>query len=263
MANRVLLFDDIDVSEYFGTWQEGANARINAVSVPKRHGALVSDAVVQDVRQIQITGTLLSPDDTALGLRTVLDTLGELFSRLGKRLQLWDDRYITAYKSSFAWKYIEGSGLKAADYQLNFTCPDPFWHYIDTNAIATSLASMTALDITSRIYRKTFTLTNNGTFVAYPTYTFTMSDPCSKIVLYNLTLGRQFTFDESILAGRILEVDTSFFTVTNDGTEDLINWSGDFVWLLKGANSMQLDITFSSAPSFANSLLSEWTDRNY
>ncbi len=121
MSSRVLLFDGEDISGYVGMWQESAGARINAVTVPRRHGALVSDAVVQDVRQIRISGTLTTDDGTAEGLRTILDTLNELFSRLGKRLQLWDDRYIVAYKASFTWKYIEGSGLTAADSRMTLS----------------------------------------------------------------------------------------------------------------------------------------------
>lgn len=264
MPNKVLLFDNVDVSDYFGTWQESANARLNAVSVPRRHGALLSDAVVQDVRQIQIAGTLLTPDNTALGLRTIIDTLSELFSRLGKRLQLWDDRYVTAYKATFTWKYVEGSGLRAADFQLNFSCPDPFWYYVLTNSPVTTLNGLIALDITNNIYSQIFVLTNNGTFVAYPVWTITaVGDTISKIVLTNTTLGRSFTYIGTIVAGTSLVVDVSGFTVTNNGVADLTNWSGDFIWLLAGANSITATLTFTGAPTAGNLISITWPDRKY
>ncbi len=261
MPSKVLLFDGEDMSPYFGSWQESANARINAASVPRRHGALVQDAVVQDVRQVKITGTLLTPDDTAVGLRTVLRTLAELFSRKAKRLQLWDDRYVTAYKASFVFKYVEGSALRAADYQLNFTCVDPFWYYIDTNSVLTTFGTGDiAIDITAGIYKKAFTLTNNGTFVAYPAYTITANTgTITGVTLRNLTLGRQFTYDGVIHSGNPLVLDVTNFTVIN-GTEDLTNWAGDFVWLVPGANSMEIEATLSGTN---DTILATWPDRSY
>jgi phage-related protein len=262
VPNKILTFDNVDISGYVGTWQESANARINAVTVPRRHGALISDAVVQDVRQIRISGTLLSL--TALGLRTILDTLTELFARQGKRLQLWDDQYITAYKSSFTWKYIEGSALCAADYSIALVCVDPFWYSTTSNLQGPTFNSMTFLDFTNHIYTQSFTLNNPGTFVAYPAYTFQMADAAVKVDFQNLTIGRRFTYAAAFGGGgTTLVIDTSGFTVNNNGVSDLIHWSGDFVWLNPGANSMQVTFTFVGVPGNTNFLLATYPTRNY
>lgn len=262
MPSKVLLFDNVDLSGYVGTWQESANARINAVTVPRRHGALVSDAVVQDVRNIRITGTLVSL--TASGLRTILDTLSELLSRQNKALQLWDDRYITAYKAQFVYSYVEGSALTAANYAIAFVCVNPFWISLTQNVILTTFNAMMTIDFTAKLYRQSFVLTNNGTFVAYPLYSLScVGNTISKVIVQNLTLNRRFTYTGTIAAGTTLAVDVTNFTVTNNGASDLTNWTGDFIWLLAGANNIQVDFTFTGAPTNSNTLTASWYDRKY
>jgi hypothetical protein len=126
------------------------------------------------------------------------------------------------------------------------------------------LNSLVAIDITNRIYYQTFNLVNNGTFVAYPRYTFAMQDIATKIVFYNFNLGRRFTYTATFGgSGKTLVLDTSLFTILNDGTEDLVNWSGDFIWLIPGTNNMQVDITFASSHGTGNIITAGFTDRNY
>ena len=246
MSTQVLLFDSYDLSPHVETWTESANARLNAVTVPGRHGALFSSAIVQDARQITITGRLVSPDGTASGMRTLLETLSELFARQNKRLQLWDDKYINAYKASFQLAYVPGSAMRAVDFTLTFLCADPF--YYDTSTASTNYnltTGDTIVDITQNIYRRAVTINYPGTFLIYPIWTITAgpTTPLTKITIRNTTIGRQFYYSGTVAVNKSLVVDTNFFTVENDGTNDLTNWSGDFVWLQPGDNAIEFEGT--------------------
>jgi hypothetical protein len=245
MSTQVLMYDSTDISDYIETWQESANARLNAVTVPNRHGALLSSAVVQDARQITLTGRIVSPDGTATGLRTVIENLSELFARQNKRLQMWDDRYINCYKANFSFAYVPGSALRALDFTITFLCIDPF--YYDTSSGSTSYnltTGDTAIDITNNIYNKAVTLNYTGKFITYPIWTVTAgATALTHITIRNLTIGRQFYYSGTVLATKSLVVDTNYFTVTNDGTNDLTHWTGDFLWLQNGNNSLEFEGT--------------------
>lgn len=265
MPSQILVFDGVDLSDYIQTWQEIAPTRLNIVTVPRRHGGLISDAVVQDVRQINLTGRVVSPDNTALGLRTTLLTLSELLNRQNKKLQLWDDMYIVAYKSSFGYQYVDGSSLRAADITINFQCVDPFW-YSTTPSTAGSTdpiispnltTSDQLIDFTNNIYRRDFTIVNTGNLFVFPVITVQAgATPLTHITVRNLTLGRLFTYTGTVQPGKILTVDTANFEVTNDGVEDLTNWAGDFVWLNPGSNSIEIEGTTPAAYGWT------WTSRN-
>lgn len=263
MATQVLIFDNVDLSEYVQSWQEISPTRLNAVTVPRRHGALISDAVVQDARRINLAGRIVSPDGTALGLRDLLEDISELLTRQNKRLQLWDDRYIVAYKSSFGVQYVPGSSMRAVDFTIEFLCVDPFWYSTaSSTAGALVVPNLTtadqAIDITNNIYRKALTINNPGSIFVYPIITVTaIGTPLTRITVRNLTIGRLFTYEGTVAAAKSLVVDTSGFTVVNDGTDDLTQWAGDFLWLMPGSNSMEIEGTAPAAYGWA------WTDRFY
>lgn len=246
MSTQQLTYDGYDVSPYIETMSESANARLNAVTVPNRHGALFSSAVVEDARQITVTGRIISPDGTALGLRTILETLRELFARKNKRLQLWDDRYINCYKAALSTVFVPGSAMKVADFTLTFLCADPFYYDITNPIVGYSLTTGdVAIDITNNIYRRSISINYAGTFLIYPIWTITATGgtPLTKITIRNLTIGRQFHYSGTVAASKALVVDTNFFTVENDGSNDLTNWNGDFVWLQPGNNDLEFEGT--------------------
>lgn len=258
MPTQTILFDGEDLSDYFSTWQETNGSRLNAMTAPRRHGAILSEAVVEDARRINIKGTIMSPDRTAEGLRDILDTLGELFMRRNKRLQLWDDRYRYAYKSDFTFAYVIGSAMTVVDFDLAFFCPDPFWYSTSADTVPRTLTSGdTMIDVTNNIYREAFTLTNNGKVVVYPKITVTAgaSVPLTTIIVRNLTQGLYFVYTGTIPVTKSLVVQPLDFTVRNDGEDDLTNFAGDFLGLRLGANSMEIEGTAPATYTF------EWTSR--
>lgn len=255
MATQIVTFDNVDLSEYFSSWQESNPSRLNAMTAPRRHGAIISEAVVEDARRVSIRGTILAATKEAL--RNVLDTLGELFMRTNKRLQLWDDRYRLAYKSDFTYAYIQGSAMRGVDFDLQFFCADPFWYSVtaDTQPFTLTVAD-TLLDITANKYKRAVTLTNNGMVIVYPKITVTAgATPLTTIVVRNLTQARYWIYSGTIPAGKSLVVQPLDFTVRNDGEDDLTNWQGDFLGLRVGVNSMEIEGTPDATYTF------EWTSR--
>lgn len=259
MANQVVTFDGVDVSEYFATWQETSNARLNLVGVPRRHGALISDSIVQDARQIVIEGRIQETTDIAA--RNTLDTLAALFARQNKRLTLWDDRFINAYKAQFGYEYAEGGDLTIIDFTVIFFCPDPFWYSVDsTGQGQTIIPNLTTsdipIDVTNALYKTAPTLiTVEGNFIAYPVWTvYATTVNLNFITIRNISTGRQFTYTGTILPGQALVVDSANFTVENNGISDLTHWTGDFIWLdpsVDGGNSIQFEGTAPAAYSWA------------
>lgn len=265
MANISITFDGVDVSTYFSTWQETENSRLMLASVPRRHGALVSDAITQDAKQIAIEGRIQETSDIAA--RNTLDILSELFARTNRKLTLWDDRAIYAYKAQFAYEYVEGSGMCTVDFTLIFFCADPFW-YANTQTsqggiITPNLTSANIIvDFTNNIYKIAPTAIGiDGAFIAYPVWSiYAPTVPLRYITVRNLSIGRQFTYTGSVAVGTWLVVDTTNFTVMNNGVSDLNRWSGDFVWLdpsIAGGNSIQFEGTAPAAYSWV------YTARNF
>ena len=259
MANISITFDGVDVSQYFATWQETENSRLNLVSVPRRHGAIVSDAITQDARQITIEGRIQETD--AVTARTTLDTLSELFSRTNRKLTLWDDRAINAYKAQFGWTYADGGAMCVIDFQLIFFCADPFWYSNTPTAqgqqfISNLNTTDILIDFTNNLYKISPTsIAVNGTFIAYPVWTvYATSIPLKFITIRNLSIGRQFTYTGTVLVGTSVIIDTANFTVMNNGVSDLTNWTGDWVWLDPsvpgGNNSIQFEGTAPAAYSW-------------
>jgi len=244
MANPYIAFDGVPLDDYFATWQEQANSRINAVTVPRRHGALVTDTIVEDPRIIQATGRMQADDPE--DLRDIIDTLSELFTRRGKRLQLWDDRYIVANKAQFGFTYVVGSALRAADFSVQFFCPDPFWYGTVATAVDYDLAQTDIpIDITNNIYRRNISILNEGGLYVYPTITVTPGlTPLTRVIARNMTNGRMFQFTGTVAPGTSLVINMAAFTVMNNGVEDLNHYINSDFWAFEaGLNDVQIEGT--------------------
>lgn len=243
MPTQIIKFDGVDLSDYFSSWQESANSRINAVTVPRRHGALVTDSIVEEPRVIAVSGRIQAA--TAEALRTLLDTLSELFTRRNKQLQLWDDRYIIANKSQFGISYVHGSAMRAVDFSLQFFCADPFWYGTTPSSENYDLStSDIPLDITNNIYRRVVSVTNGGNQYIFPVITVTPGGtPLTTVIVRNMTTGRYFIYSGTVAVGTSLVIDMANFTVENNGIEDLTNFQGDFFSMQPGANTIHIEGT--------------------
>lgn len=257
MASITILYDDLVLTESVEELAGAGPMRLNVATTPKRHGGLVADVPVLDPRRIQIKGRV--QESTAAIARETLDNMEEILHRNNKKFRVWDDRYIFAYLVDFSHAWIPGTGMASFDYSIDFICPNPFW--ISDTAASDSRTLNTsdqAIDITNNVYRESFTIDNIGSAFVYPVITVTAgAAPITQIIIRNITTGRTMTYSGTLAATKSLVIDCSAFTITNDGVEDLTNWSGSFLSFTPGNNSMQIEGKTIATYGFA------WTPRYF
>lgn len=258
MATIQVKFDDLDFTETVVNWEDQAPMRLDAQEQPKRHGAILASQPVLSARRIVIRGLVQEQDKDIL--RTTLDNMNKVFHRPNKKLRLYDDRYMWAYLSDFAFAFVEGSAGASAAYTATFICADPFI-YSDTGGSdgpRTINSSDTPVDITNgNIYKEAFTINNSGSSFVYPTYNFVALGAVTRIVVRNLTTGKTFTYTGTLALNDTLVVNAGTLSVKKNGVEDLTNWNGVFVWLDPGDNSMEVEGTVSFTVSMS------WSPRSY
>lgn len=216
-------------------WSEPDSNRINSVIIPRRAGSLVDLSPVLEERLITVKGTIIC--ETAALLRDALDALKNRLNGGTKQLMLHHDRYINAAKKSFDPRYISGSALTAATYQIQFACADPLWYAIAlTTETETIAGSGTEL----------FSYTPGGTAPTPARFQFVPSGTLTQVKIYNSQLlqNKFVQFDGSVAAGAQLILDTATKTCTNAGADALSCLTGDF-FSLEGGSSNQLRITGS------------------
>lgn len=240
MAQILIKYDDLDLSNVVTELEVSSPTRVNPIAVPKRHGALIVEPAVMDARRISMRGIVQEQDSETL--RTTMDNMSKVFARHNKKLRIYDDRYINAYVLTSGWVPIEGTVFASAAFTVDFFCADPFWYLDATQTDNRTLnSSDTQIDITNNYYREQFTFTNNGNAWQYPVFEVTATNQLTRIVIENVTTGRKITYTGTVLVGNKLKVDCGQFLVTNNNTEDLINFNGSFLWLVPGANTLRYE----------------------
>lgn len=254
MGTYAVKFGVLDLSEAVESFEEAVDTRLNAMQVPKRHGVLVSEVPVLAARIIRTRGRIQS--NTFENLRETLDLMGRYLNAGRQKLTNWTDRFIYAYKHTFAYGYVPGSAMTVADFSLDFMCDDPFWYSQDSADEDVQLRD-TDTSVGGGYYKKGFTLSNDGTVFVYPIITVTASiAPITRVIVRNLTNGRTFQYDGIIASGKSLVIDVGRFSVLNDGVEDLTNWNGFMTSLDVGDNSMEVE----GSPADYNFV---WTPRHF
>lgn len=254
-----LRFDDLTMDDYIANWRMSMPSRLDAMTVPRRHGAIINAGIVEDPRVVEIIGTLID-QTSADSLRSTLDTWAETFARRNKRLTLHSDRYINAYKSGFNIDYIPGGALQALNFSASFLCVDPFWY----NNIASNWNYQVSTGdtlVSTGKYKKAYTINNEGKAYVFPKVTVSMG-PASVtgVTFRNLTTGRLWTYTATISPGSVLIVDANNFIVTVDGVEALGSWTGDFVYLDKGNNSIEIEAGIGAGTA---TFVTGWNKRWY
>lgn len=262
MPNLKLKYDDLDLTEIVATIEGASPMRINAQSIPKRHGALVSEVPVLDPRRVVFRGRLQEVD--AITLRGTIDTIQKTLRRFNKRLTIWDDRYLNSYCINFQYNFIPGSAMAACDFVMDFFCADPFFYANDPETQTITVSSADVLDVTTGVYEKIANVDNQGSCYVFPKITVTNTGAFSitKIVINNATTARSWDYSGTLAAGKELVVDSAEFTVTNDGASALTGWSGSFLWLDPGINSLEVGIS-TTAPVSTISCVVKWNRRWY
>lgn len=207
--------------------------RVSTESVPRRHGAVVTETPVLDVRRFAFT---LSYFGTTRALaRTQLDTWLVAFASFAlagrDKLYLDSDRYIWAYyEDAGPVEWIDGNAMQAFRMSVSFVSAEPFFE----DGTATSVDQVCSYNPTA------WSHTNSGTVLVYPTITILANQGTDVVApaLTNSTTGKTSTYAGTVSSGNSLVIDCANFTVANNGTSDFANFSGTFLWLNAGSNSM-------------------------
>ena len=226
------------VAFQFGDYQfTGTNALISSIdikssnrvrvqTIPQKDGAHIEEALLQPLT-ITIRGTLAG--DTQAGLRTVKDDFLNAVCNGTQNLYIWDDRYAVAQKRSLSYDYK--SMLKYMPFTVSFLAHSPFW----IASTASQDIEQTALSGGTHNYQ----LDTVGSAYAKPTITITPAAQCTNISFENTTSDEKFGFDGTVLATASLIIDCDAGTVTNSGADGIADFSGDFLSIISGTNTLE------------------------
>lgn len=206
-------------------------------TLARRQGVKVPTMQPESVT-MKIEGMIVAT--TAATTRTNTDTLNNILNsqrtkpngdREKKDLYLWDDRFVRGFLNSSGKDNL--SALKVKEFDLNFIIPDPFEYFVQ------KLRSKQTISATPT----TFTVTVNGNAISLPKITITNSSSnISSFTIQNLTTGQALSYTGTLITGDDLILDSDNSSVTNDGTDDVANATGDIstLYLLPGANEIKV-----------------------
>jgi phage-related protein len=264
MATHIVSFNDYDLTDIVEAHSDQSNTRVAIQTVPKRHGGLLTDIPVLDIRKVQLKGVYYgsTPEATRDKIREVEAALGYTKAKL----RLYSDRYYYAWKTDFSHSYVPNTGMLVVIMTMGFACDDPFEYADDGDQDSSQVLSTgdPVVDITHGYYRKTFTLTNNGSALAYLKVTVSADQTyaLTKVSVKNTSLSpeRQEAYTAGadgtgvVSAATSLVMDNAIFSVQNNGVDDLKNWLGTFLWLAPGDNVIEIE----GEPA---TYLLEWNER--
>jgi hypothetical protein len=248
-------FGTLDLTDYIEQHQDSNPTRLSIQAVPKRHGGLVSELPVLDIRKINLRGVVYADKNAVDGpadLRTKLRAIEAALGYTRQKLYMFTDRYFWAYKTGWSHQIVPGTGMLVAAITMEFTCDDPFEYTATdpTPVTQTILASDTVVDVTRQFYKRSFVINSPGSVYAWikTTVSANQGNAVSRAIVRNLTTVKQWAFTAAagglsgiINAAQSLIVDGKFFTVENNGVSDLVNWLGTFVWLQQGDNTIEIE----------------------
>lgn len=207
--------------------------------LPKIDGALIPIGKRREMR-VTVGGSLIGSNYDAL--RTSLDTLkAELEATVEQKLTTDDDRYLMVQYQDFAYHYEKIRTMLR--FRFTLLASNPFW-----------LSETLSSDTRSPTSGVGYALTNNGNATARCKITITNNTGGAlnnAIQFENTTMGLQFNYRGNLANTKVLIVNTRMdsetYVVTNDGTDDIKNFEGDFMYAQSGSNTFEL--TSSGAPN--------------
>lgn len=251
MATQTFKFENYLLDGYIQGWSESIPQRIESVQVPRREGVLQSYGI-PDYKRVTLMGLITARAATCL--RTLEDTMiGSLRNTTGRspvgKLRIWNDRYIEAQLDGYNREYILGHNFTAAQFQAVFAAATPYW-LADTCSTDTRGTSSTSL---------TYSLTGGGTAKAPMRISLTAgaNGIGAGLRFVNVTSNLFMQFSSCMSSGDVLILDTESLTAEKNGSNALVNITGDFLSLLPGANS----INYIGTSCSSGSISVEWRDR--
>jgi len=238
------------------SWGEQGNVRIIAQTIAGFDGAVLDTTTPpRDSRIISIRGMLFGSSQD--NLRTLRDNLRAALNSGVQKLHFYTDRYLNAYMENCREKYVKGSAGTVLEYDVDFFCADPF---VYGNEIVYDMG--TVLYWTNPEKGDVKIIHNPGNVIIYPRFRMIVGDAgnseSNNISVTNDTISKSFILTTAIGIKNGFEVNTSELTVrktsvvayidytgywmddnyTGTPVDDRDNWSGDFIWLEPGDNSI-------------------------
>jgi hypothetical protein len=238
-------------------WSERLEDRVNAASIPRRHGAKIDSDPKLGARIVDVSGVITATNAT--NLRTSLDTLKNRIFNGRQKLYLIDDRYLWAVCESFDYTFVSGFAARAVKYSVTFFADDPFYYAASVQTkVETAIVSGTEIAISCDLT----TVATHGNADPPAIFTFDVdSGTATSFRAYNTNtnINRWLQVDYSMTTAIVLEVDCGNHTVTYNTMNILPYFTGSFFDLRAGETN---SITVLSTGANADLTIS-WLPRWY
>lgn len=229
-----------------GKIQQRENKDLKIYKIPRIDGSIASEGK-RGALLIPIQGDIAGSDYD--NLRTNIDTLKAGLHNGLQKLTLDDDRYVMAQLKSFNIDRIIMRTL--AKWKAQFVAHYPFW-------LAESASSSDTTPSTGVGYN----VTNSGNAPTRVKIVATAggSEIDDDLQIENITRGDLLKYRGVLAATKILEIDNRYdtddFEVLNDGSDDHVNFEGDFLILNPGVN--EIEVTCANMPNVVLSWRNAW-----
>lgn len=224
------LFTNFDTNIDISDWSPTLNLKQDQYEIAQREGSFIPDNHLQG-RNIRVRGAVVGTD--VVSTRTNFDGLMKsllAWQTTEKRhVYLYDDRVLECFLKGFDWNYL--NGLQMIKFNMQLAAPD---------STTRSFNKFRKRQVISGTITE-FNLAYNGNAQTKPVISF-IADQGGAIttcILENLTNGENFAYVGTVPANVALDIDCDAGTVLNSSADNLGNWSGDFLGLVRGTNYLR------------------------
>jgi len=230
MAIVLFKFANYLFTDKIEEWKTKDKPILDLGAVPRSHGSIINGGRIGS-KIITIKGSLEA--STALLLRDKLNALKVGIFNITGNLTKFDDRFIECRLQSYSDDYNEGTALTSLNFTASFISTVPFWKSANLNSSNVTTTTSGNTDIV---------ITNNGNFETPIRITVTGATLISDISVENITTGKSLSYtgllstsNSVVISGLVVPP-----IVENDGTNDITNFSGSFLMLQPGTNTIRL-----------------------
>lgn len=205
------------------------STRNDASSKVFQHGGINTADRKVDYREVTLDIILTGEDQR--DYRNKVDTLKAYLFRQGQKLFLDDERYINISSlSSIDETFYDGFYMVRSNLSVTLLALDPFFYDV--------YDQRQTLDVTTN--PQSININNPGNADSPMTISITANEAIDNFSLKNVTdNGRLMTYsDANFTTGKTLVVSNLDGTVTLAGTSTINNFSGTFLSLLAGNNTL-------------------------
>lgn len=233
-GDNVFVFDN--------SFRSNVTFNIGSFSIPRRRGTEIGE-VKEKEKQIRLKFQIHS--DSFLTSRGIYDNLIKALSDGVKDLYFADDRLMKCVLAGISNLQYEARA-KVHFFDVQIRVPSVFENYIGK--------FRTTQNITSSPHE--FQLRNDGSVTVNPSILiYPAATTVSSILFENVTTNERFIYSEEVPVGGTLNVDLDRLIITNSGIEGGSYFTGDFLKLALGTNTLR----FTGTPGVT--LLLDWRER--